>query len=109
MSDVRFYLDEHVPFAVAAALRRRSIDVTTVVDANLRTADDDIHLSYAQREGCVLFTQDDDFLVLAANGQPRCGIADAPQGTRIGDIVNGLVLIWHVYSAEEMVDHIEFL
>jgi hypothetical protein len=109
MSQVRFYLDEHVASAVAAALRRRNIEVVTVVDAKLRTADDDTHLAYAHREGLVMFTQDEDLLALAAGGHAHCGIVYAPQGTHIGAIVDGLVLVWHVCTAEEMIGHIEFL
>ena len=34
---IRFHLDEHVDPAIATALRRAGIDVTTTVEAGLRT------------------------------------------------------------------------
>jgi hypothetical protein len=44
---LRFHLDEHVPAAIAAALRRRGIDVTTAADAGLLGATDEDHLAFA--------------------------------------------------------------
>jgi hypothetical protein len=58
---------------------------------------------------CVIFTQDADFLRIAATGRPHNGIAYARQGTPIGDIISGLLLIAEVYTAEEMIGHIEYL
>jgi hypothetical protein len=37
---IRFHLDEHVDPAIASALRRAGIDVTTTIGAGLRTKDD---------------------------------------------------------------------
>ena len=37
---IRFHLDEHVDPAIATALRRAGIDVTTTNDAGLRTKDE---------------------------------------------------------------------
>jgi hypothetical protein len=38
---IRFHLDEHIPNAIAKGLRQRGIDVTTTVEAGLRTLSDD--------------------------------------------------------------------
>jgi predicted nuclease of predicted toxin-antitoxin system len=62
---IRFHLDEHVPHAIAEGLRRRGIDVTTTVEAGLRSATDDVHLAYAVEQRRVVVTNDPDFLVLA--------------------------------------------
>lgn len=44
----RFHLDEHVDPAIATALRRVGIDVTTTTQAGLRTKDDEAHLQFAR-------------------------------------------------------------
>src|ERR1700687_3740354 len=99
---VRYHLDEHVPHAIAAALRGRGIDLTTTVDAGLSGADDDEHLAFGLAEGRVVFTHDDDFLVLHARGIEHAGIAYCHQDARtIGEIVLGLVLIHACMSADE--------
>ncbi len=65
---IRFHLDEHVPHAVADGLRLLGIDVTTTTDANLLGALDDDQIAYGLAQSRVIFTEDDDFLVLAAAG-----------------------------------------
>ncbi|MEL6771167.1 MAG: DUF5615 family PIN-like protein [Bacteroidota bacterium] len=109
MSAIRYYTDEHVGRAVVEGLRRRGIDVQTVVEAGLLGATDESHLAYALAESRVVFTQDDDFLRLASTGTAHSGIVYARQGTPVGDIVRGLVLIHAVLEPAEMVGHIEFL
>ena len=56
-----------------------------------------------------MFTQDDDFLRLHAQGMRHSGIVYAKQRTPIGDIIRGLMLIYHVLSPADMHDHVEFL
>ena len=51
---IRFHLDEHVDPAIAIALRRAGIDVTTTVEVGLRTKDDAAHLEFARSEGRVI-------------------------------------------------------
>ena len=108
-TEVRFYADEQIPRAVVSAMRVRGLDVLPVVDAGLRTAPDERHLTFAAAEQRVVVTQDEDFLTLAAQGRGHAGIAYAPQGATIGRFVRGLVLLHAVLSAEDMVDRIEFL
>lgn len=60
---IRFHLDENVDPVIAIALRRYGIDVTTTVEAGLRTADDESQLAFAKRESRVVVTHDDDFYV----------------------------------------------
>lgn len=72
-------------------------------------ARDEEHLALALRAGRVIFTQDDDFLRLAAAGAPHAGIVYARQRTSVRDILHGLRLIYEVMSAEEMEGNVEFL
>lgn len=106
---VRFYTDEHVATAVVHGLRQRGVDVLTVSDARLLSATDEDHLARARAEGRVLFTQDPEFLRLHAAGVAHAGIVYAPQGTAIGDIIRGLMLIHQVLESEDMKDHVEYL
>ena len=59
--------------------------------------------------GRVTFTQDRDFLRLAASGISHAGVVYAPQGVPIGTIISGLLLIYNVLSAEEMMHSIEYI
>lgn len=59
---IRFHFDEHVDPAIASALRRAGIDVTTAIGAGLRTKNDDAHLKFARAERRVIVTRDQDFL-----------------------------------------------
>lgn len=106
---IKFYVDEHVAKAVVNGLRQRGADVLTVLEAGLRGASDEEHLARAQTDGCVLFTQDDDFLRLHAGGVTHAGIAYAPQGTSVGDIIRGLMLIHQLLEARDMQAHVEYL
>lgn len=106
---VRFHLDEHVAGAVATALRRRGISVTTTAEAGLRSATDVQHFEYARADRRAIFTQDDDFLALAASGLHHAGLVYCKQGSRaIGNIIDFLVLVDACLSQEDMIDHIEF-
>ena len=95
--------------AVVHGLRQRGVDVLTVADARLLSAMDEEHLTQARTEGRVLFTQDPDFLRLHAVGAAHAGIVYAPQGTSMGDIIRGLMLIHQVLEPEDMKDHVEYL
>ena len=106
---IRFYFDEHVGRAIAKGLRRRSIDVLTLVEADMLGASDEEHLAFARSQGRVIVTHDDDFLRLAAEGIDHAGIVYAPQGRTVGTMVQGLTLIAQVLTPEEMHGHIEFI
>ncbi len=64
MPEVRFQLDEHIPNAVADALRHRGIDVLTVAEARLIGVPDEELLAHSFAEGRVLVTQDGDLVGL---------------------------------------------
>ena len=109
MSEIRFYADEHVANAVAIGLRLRGVDILTVQQAGLGGAEDAVHLEFALAQTRVIFTQDTDFLHLAAEGRRHAGIVYAPQQTPAGHIVRGLMLIHQVLSTEDMAGMIEFI
>lgn len=107
---IRFHLDEHVAHAVADGLRRLGIDVTTSTDAGLIGAADADHHAYGLAHCRVIFTEDDDFLALAAAGVEHAGLAYCQQNTHsIGQIIRALELIWEVYEPDEMRNRIEFI
>jgi hypothetical protein len=109
VSQIRYYTDEHVAYAVIRGLRQRGIDVLSVPEADMMGASDEVHLSFAYAQGRVLFTQDADFLRLAATGESHVGIVYAPQYTSLGDIIRGLLLIHQVLDAEDMVGKLEYI
>jgi uncharacterized protein with PIN domain len=106
---VKLYTDEHVPRAVVRGLRERGVDALTVSEARMLGASDEEHLTFARREGRVLFTQDDDFLRLHASGVEHAGIVYARQPATIGDMIYGLMLVVEVLDSDEMKGHVEFL
>ena len=106
---VKYYTDEHVAKAVVKGLRTRGVNVLTCQEAGMLEALDEEHLDLASRQGRVVFTQDDDFLKLHAKGIEHSGIVYSRQGTKIGDIVRGLMLVYQVLDAEDMVNHVEFI
>lgn len=106
---IKYYADEHVARAVIRGLRQRGVDVLSVSEAGLLGASDEAHLECAAADGRVLFTQDDDFLRLHARGTDHAGIAYARQGTSIGKIVRGLMLIHDILEPDEMRGHVEYL
>jgi predicted nuclease of predicted toxin-antitoxin system len=107
---IRFHLDEHIDPDIAAALRRHGIDATTTTQAGLRTASDDLQLSYAKTQRRVTVTDDVDFLRLAASDPAHPGIVVCHrQFLSIREIIRGLILIYEVLTPEEMVGHVEFI
>lgn len=109
MEQLKLYTDEHVAKAVVRGLRYRGIEVLTVAEAGMLGASDEEHIERARAEGRVIFTQDDDFLRLHSHGIDHAGIAYAAQGTTVGDVIRGLVLVCQVLDAAEMRCHVEYL
>lgn len=110
MATIRFYLDENVQLAIAEQLRRHGIEVVTVRDCNLLGDEDINHLQRATAMGYVLCTHDTDYYELAMSDVSHAGIIIGQADVhKIGDWVKGLVLVHAVYSAEEMINRVEFL
>jgi hypothetical protein len=107
---IRFHLDENCSKAIAEGLRRRGIEVTTTPEVRLMGAIDEEQIAYCRAETRVLFTQDQDFLRLDAAGVTHAGIAYCAKDTKsIGEVIQGLVLIWEVCEPEEMAGRVEYL
>ena len=107
---IRFHLDEHIDPDLARALRRIGSDVTTTIEAGLRTSSDEAQLGFALAEKRVLVTSDQDFLRLAAEGYAHAGITYYAQGTRtLRQMIEALILIHGVYTQAEMLNRVEYL
>jgi predicted nuclease of predicted toxin-antitoxin system len=106
---LKFHLDESVSNAIAKGLRIRGIDVKMSSEEGLFGASDQEQLAYALSQGRVVFTFDDDFLVLSSMGLEHCGIIYSRQGQSIGKIISNLVLIWECLDPDYMYRNVEFL
>jgi hypothetical protein len=109
-----FYLDHHVPAAIAAGLRQLQIDVLTVAEDGRADWEDDRLLKRARELGRIIFTQDRDFLVLAARWQQdRREFAGMIYGHQlrvtVGGAVRDIALIASVMTGAEMRNRVEFL
>jgi hypothetical protein len=114
--EIRYYFDENMSGAVAAAMRRSGIDVVTAQEVGRDGLPDDEQLRYAAAEGRVLVTHDQDFLVLAATfqaaGEHFAGIAFGV-GARYqhspGALITALQTLHGVYTASNMENTVEYL
>lgn len=110
MANIRFYLDENVPIAIAVQLKRRGIEALTVRDLDLLGDTDENHLQRATAMECVLCTHDADYIDLATSGYEHTGIIFGQQHKHgIGDWVKFLELVYEVYTLEEMAGRIEYV
>lgn len=111
---VALYMDEHVPLSITRGLRRRGVDVLRVQDDGHANTDDELILDRAAALGRVVFTRDEDFLVIAqarqVNGIPFAGVVYAhPLGPSIGDCVSDLETIAVVSALPEWENRVEYL
>jgi predicted nuclease of predicted toxin-antitoxin system len=110
MAKIKFHLDENITLAIANGLRRRGIDVTTTPEQGMIGQTDEKQLEFAISQARVIFTQDTDFLRLHHAGFSHQGLIYCPQTSKsIGEILQGLILIWEVIDAKEMHNHLEYL
>lgn len=108
------YTDHHVRRAIVTGLRRRGIDVFTAFEDSRADAPDAVLLARATELNRILFTQDDDFLVLADQwrraGHHFSGVVYAHQlRATLGQIVSDLQIVLEVATDEEMRDIVLFL
>jgi hypothetical protein len=110
VAELRFYLDENVPVAVAVQLAQRGVDVVTVRELNALGQSDRWHLRNATAGGRVLCTHDVDFIRLAMSGVEHNGIAIA-SGRRfgVGEWVKALYQLAVTLQAEDFVNRIAYL
>jgi predicted nuclease of predicted toxin-antitoxin system len=109
-----FYFDQHVPGPVAAELRRRGIDVLTTEADRTKGLPDEALLERATALNRIMVSNDDDFLVIAAQWRSSdrhfAGLIRLrDQRLPYGKLLEDLLMIAEVYSADEMVDRIEYL
>ena len=107
--DLRFYLDENLPQAVADGLRQRGLDVVTVHELGRRGLPDPDHLAHAHELGRVLVTHDQDFFTLAYTATPHSGVLYLPQERSIGELIRDLELASEVLTPAEMANRLEHL
>ena len=111
---VALYFDQHVPKAIAVGVRERGVDVLTADEDGKADWEDVLLLQQATELGRVTFTQDSDFLVLAAAWQTGrrdfAGLVYAHQlRVTIGGAIKDIVLIASLMRLEEMRNRVEFL
>src|SRR5688500_2610632 len=94
---IALYMDVHVHGAVIEQLQRRGVDVLTAQEDHRREAEDDELLERARDLNRLIFTQDEDFLVIASAWKrlrrPFAGIAYGTRQHSIGRYVEDLELI----------------
>jgi predicted nuclease of predicted toxin-antitoxin system len=80
---LRFYFDTHIARATADQLRVRGVEVIRCEEVAMAEASDEEHLAYATREGCIVVSQDEDFVALDArwhhSGRKHGGIMKVPE------------------------------
>ena len=108
------YMDVHVPMAVTEALRRKELDILTSQDDGTASQDDEVLLAREAELGRVLFSQDQDFLQIAAEcqlpGRPFVGVLfAAQQGVSLGRLADDLELILTCCEPEELRDWVTYL
>jgi predicted nuclease of predicted toxin-antitoxin system len=107
---IRFHLDENVSLAIATALRRVAIDVSTTPEVRLIGQSDLAQLAFIQQESRVIVTHDDDFLRIASIRDDHPGIAYCRKDARsIGDIVEQLILVYEVLLPDEIKGRVQYL
>ena len=114
MGEIRIYTDESVDIAVTRGLRRRGIEAFSARDTENLGLTDEQQLLFACGRKAVIFTHDADFLRLAAKWIERKkthhGVIYCHQTDRtIGESIRRLRLLATILTAEDMIDHIEFL
>ncbi len=107
-------MDHHVPAAVSEGLRQRGVDVLTAHEDRSAEVDDDLLLQRATELNRALYTQDDDFLVIAGQwlemARPFAGLIFARQlGVTIGQAIEDLELIAKASQDDDLRKRVYFL
>ncbi len=108
------YIDEHVRRAITNGLKLRGIDVLTVQEDGRTGTPDPILLDRATELQRVIFTQDDDFLVMANHHQQEginfSGVIYAHQQyVTVGDCVRDLEILAKVSDPEDLINQVQYL
>lgn len=70
---------------------------------------DEFQIQYATEQGRVLFTQDKDFLSIAASGIEHSGVVYGSQKFSIGHTIRGLADVHREFSAEDLHNLVKYL
>lgn len=106
---VCYFTDEHIAPAIASGLRKRGVDVLTIVEAGWLGVEDEDLLSFVRDEERVIVPQDRDFLRSAVQVDDPPEVVYAPQERSIGEMVRLLNLLARVSDTEEMRGRVEYL
>ena len=111
---LQLYMDVHVKAAITAGIRRRGINVVTAQEDRATRLEDAPLLDRATALERVLFSQDDDLLVIARARQIQgvffAGLIYGHQlAATIGKYVLDLEVICTVLDPEDMTNRIEYL
>jgi len=112
--NLTLYMDQQVPSAVTAGLRRRGVDVLTAHEDGAAEADDEWILKRATELGCIVYTNDDDFLEITARWRkeerPFSGLAYAHQeSVTVAKTIEDLELIAKAADADYMRNRVEYM
>ena len=106
---IRYHLDENMPNAVAAGLRKRGRDVTSSNEVGLLGASDEKQLAFSHANGRVIVTRDDDLLTLNSEGAPHSGIVYWLEKHSLGQLIKDLDQLCFEMTASDIVGRIIFL
>lgn len=111
---VAFYGDEHVSDALATALAARGVDMLLAVNDGMSSATDEDILDHATNLGRVVFTNDRDFLKIAAlriqTGEYFAGIVYCHQERlSLGETVDELEYLGQVAEPSEMINAVKYI
>jgi hypothetical protein len=102
--------DEHIPYPVVKGLRRRGLDVITVQEMGLSSAEDKTIMDRAREEGRVIYTRNGDFLRLHHAGFKHAGIFyHHAMAYSIGEAIRKVMTSCELFAAEEIRNQIKFL
>ncbi|WP_254565443.1 DUF5615 family PIN-like protein [Oscillatoria sp. HE19RPO] len=111
---IALYMDEHVRRAISNGLKLRGIDVITVQEDGKNGIPDSILLERATELNRVIFTQDDDFLVIA-NFRQQEGVKFSgviyghQQYVSVGECVRDLEIIAKACESEDLINQVQYL
>ncbi len=108
------YMDVHIPVAITDGLQRRGMDVLTSQRDGTAERDDGVLLARATALGRLLFSQDQDFLHIAAawqqSGWPFTGVLFAhQQGVSLGRLIDDLELVLTCCAPDELRNRVTYL
>lgn len=116
MIPVRYLFDENCNARIFRGIRRRSssLDIITVQEAGLGSADDSTILARAAERGLIVVSHDARTMIAHATAKlvvssPMTGLIVIPQAYPIGQAIEDLLLIAEVSTGEEWHSKIVFL